>query len=731
MTRHRSRALGCSLCALLAAALPARAQNAPLPALEAPEPRPGASAPEAPPSHSPPAAEVVVRGKSQAERLRESAQVVTVVETDDAQRESSDLGELLARTQGVGVQRAGGLGSAARFSLNGLDGDQIRFFVDGVPLELMGYPFGFENVPINFVERVDVYQGVVPTRLGADALGGAVELVTDRRVGGTHAAASFQAGSFGSVRATAGARHLHEPTGWFASGEAFVDASDNDYYVDVEVPDAQGRLSVVRVPRFHDAYRSAGANLEAGLVRRPWARRLLFRGFFTDFEKEVQHNVLGTVPYGEVRYGGASAGGSARYEHSFGDAASLTAVAGYARNRWDYLDVAECVYDWFGRCTLERREPGERGAARDQTLRDDTGYARIQAEWPLGIDHTLRAALAPTFFSRSGEERRQIDPDARDPLSAKRDLLTLVDALEYEVRLFDERLQNIAFVKRYQQSLQAERALPSNVFEGVGRDTHELGYGDALRYRFTPFLYGKASYEWALNLPRPDQVFGNGSQIVDNLELSPERSHNANLSLTLDLEPAGAGSFDVNVNAFLRDVENLIVLLGNDLVFSYQNVFGARIRGIEASTTWTSPGDALELAGNVTYLDARNNSSTGTFGRFHGDRMPNRPYLTGNASVRLRRKNVAARGDELTAVWYGRYVREFFRSWESLGREELKASVPSQLTHTVALTFLIEGDPLELSFTSEAQNLTDAKVYDFFGIQRPGRSFFFKTTAEF
>ena len=120
-----------------------------------------------------------------------------------------------------------------------------------------------------------------------------------------------------------------------------------------------------------------------------------------------------------------------------------------------------------------------------------------------------------------------------------------------------------------------------------------------------------------------------------------------------------------------------------------------------------------------------------TFGEFEGDRIPNRPFLTGNGSVRLRREDLAANGDELSAVWYVHYVHEFFRSWESVGRRDLKAAIASQLTHAVALTYLVERASFALGLTSEVQNLTDARVFDFFGIQRPGRAFYVKTTAEF
>src|SRR5262249_19840782 len=129
-------------------------------------------------------------------------EAVTVVETERAQRESSDLGEVLARTQGIGVRRAGGLGSDTRFSIDGLTDDQVRFFLDGVPLELAGYPFGIANVPVNLIERVEIYSGVVPARFGADALGGAVNLVTDDDLRGHKLAASYEVGSFGTLRLT-------------------------------------------------------------------------------------------------------------------------------------------------------------------------------------------------------------------------------------------------------------------------------------------------------------------------------------------------------------------------------------------------------------------------------------------------------------------------------------------------------------------------------------------------
>lgn len=685
--------------------------------------------------------EITIRGKSKADRLRESAEAVQVVETEEAQRQTADLGEVLARTQGVGVRRGGGLGSVTRFSLNGLTDDQIRFFIDGIPLAFSGYPFGIANVPLNLVERVEIYRGVVPIRFGADALGGAVNLVTDDHVAGSRGSASYQAGSFGTQRLTFGARHLHEQSGVFARAGGFFDYADNDYPVKVEVPDLRparrGQLTPARAYRFHDAYRATGGNVEVGFVERPWARRLLLRVFVTDYDKELQHNVDMTRPYGEVEFGELSTGATLRYENVLAKRLSLSAVGGYTYSVREFLDVSRCVYNWFGQCVRVRESPVLGGETEsppresDRVVREQTAFGRVDVRWRMHSQHKIRLSLSPTYSSRRGDERRQPDPTARDPLTAQRDLFTLVAGLEFELDLLEDRLESIFFVKGYLQVLNSEEPRPGGIIRERDRTTQRPGLGSALRYRLLDWVYAKASYEWATRLPQPDELFGDNVLVLANLELKPEVSHNANVSMALRLHDTPAGAWRAEVNGFLRDADQLIVRLGNDRTFSHQNVFGARSLGLETALGWTSPGEYVDLDGNLTYFDFRNTSDEGTFGMFEGERIPNRPYLFANGSARFQLRRVAAEQDELALIWNTRFVHKFFRAWESDGARSSKAMIDPQLLHSLALTYLVRGNPLALSFTSEVQNLTDEPAFDFFGVQRPGRAFYFKTTAEF
>ena len=677
------------------------------------------------------AVDVTVAGvRSEGERLQQSAAAVNVIDTRKAQRQTADLGEVLARSQGVAVRRYGGLGTNTRFSLNGLYDEQVRFFMDAIPLEIAGFTLGVSNVPVNLVERVEVYRGVVPVRFGADALGGAVNLVTDQRYR-PHLAASYQLGSYGTHRVTLDGRYRHDPTGWVAGVTSFFDIAKNNYEVDVEVADDQGRLVPATVPRFHDAYTAFGATVEAGVVDRSWAKRLLVRGLLSSYEKELQHDIVMKVPYGEAHYGETVYGANVRYDVAPVQNLELEAVASYAYRSIDYSDQSNWVYDWYGVKVRRRREPGEVDTrAHDQAEWQHSVYGRALGVVAVAPGHKLRASFSPAFATRRGDERREADPNARDPLTAQRDLFTFVSGIEYDVSLLRDRIANILFVKDYYYQANSEEPLPGGIYRKRENITHSQGVGDSLRVRITPWLYAKASYEYATRLPSPNEVFGNGVQIRANLELEPEVSHNANLGPRLELTQTRFGDLTVDSNAFWRHSDKLIILLGDDRYFTYQNVYLARGLGLENALRWSAPRRWLSLDGTFTWQDTRNLSSQGTFKMTKHDRIPNRPYMFASWGARGRLPAFTGEHDTIEPFYNGRYVHAFFRGWESLGIRDLKQTVDAQVTHSVGVSWTLQRDYATVTTTFEIDNLTDARVYDNYGVQRPGRAFYLKLTGD-
>ena len=701
------------------------------PAAADPRPGPVADPQPEPPSDPEPslgvAAEVEARP---AERRLRSADAVDVIDLERARAEAADLGEVLARHQGATVRRSGGLGSPGELSLAGFRGQQVRVFLDGAPLELVGFPFGLANLPPSLVDRVEIYRGVVPSRFGADALGGAIDLITDQALGGTHGAASYQLGSFDTHRATLSLQHGDDATGLAIRASGFFDHAANDYPLHVQAADSRGRLGDVTVRRTNGDYLAGLGAIEVGFYDRPWANRLLLRAFHAEHERGVPHNVVMSIPYGEVRYRQTTSGATLRYVQPLVPELGLTLVAGYGARQIHFLDTGACAYDWFGRCARELPQRGETAARPiDQLVEQHAAFLRAQLEWRVHPEHALRLAIAPTFVTRSGEDRA-LGEGALDLLEGRRDLFDLVVGLEYQINAFHDVVENILFVKDYLQLAFADELLLSGAVHPLARESHRLGVGDALRVRLTRALWIKASYELATRLPTPDETFGDGGFTVANLALEPEASHNVNLGVNLHSPMSPWGMVRGEIAGFGRFAENLITLLNTATSYQYENLMSAECLGVLGSLVWTSPRELVELGANATWQDFRNTSEQGSFADVRGDRVPNQPHLFANAHARLQGRALLHSGDALSLQWTTRYVHEFFRGWESLGRRDSKQIIPSQLTHSVGVTYVSRHEHASLAATVEVQNLTGALVYDYFGVQRAGRSVFGKLTVQ-
>ena len=681
--------------------------------------------------------ELVVESMAEAQKLELTAKAVEAIELTETKLKTSDLGDVMAQTKGVNVRRSGGLGSDARFSLNGLTDDQIRFFLDGIPLEFSSYSFGISNIPVNLIDRVEVYKGVVPIRFGTDALGGAVNLVSPEHTAGMHASASYQVGSFGINRTAANISYLDKDTGFFVSSSGFYDYAKNNYRVDVEIPNQSGKLQEASVKRFHDRYSGYGANIETGVQDKSWAKELSFKGYYSDYDKDIQHNNVMSIPYGEVTSGKKNYGIRTRYEKGFNNTATLNLSAGYSHNTRTFTDTSSYIYNWYGNPVRDsngnirkRGTPGELDKASDQVLWDRNYYGRLNLTYRFDDQHALHLSSAPTYVRRTGDEQWREDIETVDPLNDIRTVFNWVNGLEYRWHSADEKLENNLFVKGYLQNVQAEEqtnGAPIN----RNRNFRTTGIGNTIRYTINNQWLVKASYEWATRLPKTNELFGNGSLIQPNLSLKPEKSHNANLGVNYTSRSTGPLNWNINLNGFLRSTDRLIVLLSDNQIFKYQNVFSALSTGIEASGSLKTADGRFKLKGNTTWQSFRNQSSKGEFGRFKGDRIPNRPYFFANLMARYQIPRPFSDADRLKIFLDNRYVHKFYRGWESVGLKKYKDLIPSQFTQNLGITYAFPFQSVGASITAEVQNLTNADVYDFYGVQKPGRAFFLKITTQF
>ncbi len=655
--------------------------------------------------------------------LRESADAVVVVDLTQARERAADLGEVLRRAEGVTVQRPGGLGTPSTLSLNGLSGSQVRVFVDGVPLELAGWGDDVASLPVPLFERVEVYKGVVPLRLGADALGGAINLVSDERTWSPFAHASLQVGSFGTARLTAAARKAPGPSGLFAAARASLDSTRNDFSVDVEAPDAQGRLRPLTVRRFHDGYRALSAGAEAGVAGRAWADVLALRAAHARGAKQLQHNPVMSVPYGEAESATEAWSLQGRYRKRslLSERVDVEALAHASWRRLALRDASTYVYDWHGERVRERRVAGEMGDPRDAWVLERGGFARVGVGLRLAPGQRLQLTSSPQLTRRVGDDRLDEVEGQRDVLNEPQQRVALVSGVGWEASGLEGRLENSLFFKHYWLSVRAEQQVLFGQVEPVRRAYRAFGVGDGLRLRLSEAWALKASYEWATRLPGVDEAFGDGVLVAANPGLLPERSHNFNAGAQWRAAPGALGGVSLEATAFARLVRDQVVLMRGELAAQHQNVLGARALGAEAAFRWSAPGDWLVASGSATYTDLRNTSRDGTFAPYRGDRLPNRPYLSAAGEVRGRLDGPLPSGDALHLYAATRYTHRFFRGWESLGARDTKQVVPTQWVQDAGLTWSLPSPGLSATF--EVRNLLDARTYDVVGVQGPGRAF--------
>ena len=87
-------------------------------------------------------------------------------------------------------------------------------------------------------------------------------------------------------------------------------------------------------------------------------------------------------------------------------------------------------------------------------------------------------------------------------------------------------------------------------------------------------------------------------------------------------------------------------------------------------------------------------------------------------------RNLLHRDSKLQLGYRYQYVHWFYLTWEGYGVLDGKSKIPTQNLHSMFLTYSWQRERYNLSL--ECNNLFDARVYDNYMLQKPGRAFFCK-----
>lgn len=674
--------------------------------------------------------DVEVYGKSKSQQLREGTFAVSALDVKPVVNSLSNLNELVNRASGIKVRQEGGVGSDYDLSINGMSGNSVRYFIDGVPLETKGSEVSLANLPVNIIDHIEMYKGVVPAYLGADALGGAINIVTKKEKK-NYLDMSYGIGSFHTHKADLNAQFVFPKSGIIVRPTVGVNYSKNDYMMKgVEVWDESLRKYVPsNRKRFHDDYFSLLVQVEVGVTGKPWADDFFVTASYSKVDKELQTGSVQTKVYGMAERNGSAYNVSARYRKKDFLLKGLQ-MHSFLSHTWDYsltVDTAYRVYDWNGDYIESSRNEI---TGRERSLRHykrPTTMFRSNWDYRIGPQHALNVNY---LLNRTGNDRYDEVDSSFEPSNDV--VCKHIIGLSYQQQLLQDRMENTFFVKDYINHLNIRQ---TDLYWQTGSDKMKgestgnyWGYGVGSRMKFVEPLALKASYEHSVRLPLARELLGNGSTIYANTALNPEKSDNVNLGVFGTWHPGRGHTVYYEVNGFMRFVDDYIqaVVAEKEGMMQYQNVPAVHIKGLEGEVRYSWKRN-LQCMANVSWQDARDQrqyKEDGKLSATYLNRVPNRPWLFGTAEVNYTFHDVCRKNSSLRLETSYQWVHWYYLTWEAYGSKESKAQIPAQHVVNAGVTYSLENGKYNVSVN--CNNLFDRLVYDHYKLQKPGRSFFLK-----
>ena len=665
-------------------------------------------------------------------RLKRSAFNAIAVDTKELQNSTKNLSDALGKAPGMKLRESGGVGSDMQLMLDGFSGKHVKVFIDGVPQEGVGSSFALNNIPVNFADRIEVYKGVVPVGFGTDAIGGVVNIVTNKKRRNWFLDASYSYGSFNTHKSYVNFGQTLD-NGFTYEINAFQNYSDNDYYVDAPVKDFEtGSLDTEnkeRVKRFNDTYHNEAVVGKLGLVDKKWADRLMFGFTYSNMYQEIQTGVRQKTVYGQKHRKGHSLMPSLEYNkrNLFDSGVDVALTVNYNKNQTTNVDTSAYEYNWRG----EKHLMNSRGEQSYQHTRSDNNNwnGTLTANYRIGKAHMFTFNHVLNTFSRSNTSllTNEEMTDAINKETRKN-----ISGLSY--RLMPSEHWNLSvFGKYYNQFVAGPMATSSTQDEYVRttRSVNSMGYGAAGTYFVLPGLQAKLSYEKAYRLPTIEEMFGNEDLEMGDLSIKPENSDNINLNISYN-RTFGKHTIYTEGGVIYRNTRdyiqrNITDLSGGKEAATYINYGKVLTKGYNISARYGF-GNWLSIGGNFTQMNVRDNQKTaigsGANNIAYKQRMPNLPYRFADSDVTFYWRNLFEKGNTLTVSYDNQYLHEFTYYSSIIGSNKGEYLVPSQFSHNLSLSYTLKNGRYNISF--ECRNFTDEKLYDNFSLQRAGRAFYGK-----
>jgi len=689
--------------------------------------------------------EVKIKTLTVSDRLKNSAIKADIISIEANTKRANSVEELVGRAPGVKIRNVGGLGSASNIIVGGFTGNAVKFLYDDIPIDYLGSNYGLTKIPTNAISRVEVYKGVLPTKIGVDALGSAINIIpkTSQRTSGT---VSYETGSFNTHIATANA-NIKLSDHLFIGTNSFYNYSRNDYKVD-NLPyknQETGQVTYIREKLFHNAFEQFSLEFYIQGRDLSWADMVEFKVNSYALEREIQNDPFTRArPFGEVyRKERGNFIPSIKYKKYFLDnRLSLNQFLVYSKINFEIFDKAENVYyDWKGDA-----HPTSAGSEMGNMILKD-GYLQNKFEQftsRTNLNYLINNYFQienNTVFSHYNRKSNIID---LNPDGTNYD--KLISALALNTQLLDGKLESNSQVKYLYGFFKGEYDASENPLDTlvVNKEVRNTGmsFSQALKYNINKNSYVRASYENTYRLPEQHELFGDNSFIVANYELEPEESQNINFGYTFSKK-----KFGFEINSYYRNTKGLIRLKDlNQYQAMHLNLDNVRGVGVELQAKY-EPVEQLYVSGNLTWNDFRLRSSRDPYlnnQHFKKARVANMPFYYGNLSVAYNLQEIFKLSTDLSFFWDYSYVHQYYLDYIEkqfepdgflglFGNSKINTSriIPNQHTHNIGFIYVRDFDKQSVSFSAELKNAFNEEIYNEFKMQSAGRNFRAKITYSF
>lgn len=611
--------------------------------------------------------DVIVLGKSKAQRHREVPSAITIIDSQELKYKTATLNEILDNAAGIKVAQQGGLGNASRIIIQGMDGKRIGIFINGMPMGNSD-EFQFSSIPIDMVDEVEIYKGIIPAWLGGDGLGGAVNIrLKDFKK--NHLEMAFEAASYNTYIGSLQLKHYLGKTSTALHAGATMNYAKNNY--SFSSPFELGRI----IHRDHDAYTHGGFNV--GISSKQWWFDQFDLTLSADYyRKEIQGglmNVQNNIQHAFTRTRSAST--SLSLEKSFLKGkltAQFHSIVGFSLV--NQVDTSHYCYDFIGNRFPSGSGRGEIGAVpNDSHDRHTTVRELLNLTYKIGNNQLVTWTTNYRYGCKMPKDELA-DSYSRLPTSGYPSRLhSIVSGLTHELKLYGGKFTNELGIKLFNHHSEvlpfAEAIMLQDKLKASTNHSTMAGWSEAMALHLLPnnALTLKASVQSTVRMPIAEELFGDGVLLLPSEKLRPERSFNINAGAIWLINAMRYPQVRIGINTFYMSAKDMIKLMYSSMNMAYDNIGKVRVMGFDMEME-SKLNRWLDLQGNITWQDARDmrKEAVGGGENFHYRyRIPNMPYLFGNVGVRLHKDGLLSKSSSSAFASTFGFTKAFSYNWEA------------------------------------------------------------------